>query len=162
MLHMIGITEEIQVNKRSAIPLRSIGFSTTVVVLLGLINIGSTVAFSAIVSLTIAGLFTSYLIPISLMIIKRIQGDHIHWGPWRLGRSGIWINIASACFLTISIVFSFFPPALPVTPVSMNWSVVVFMGSIFVGLIYYGFHGRHVYYGPVVERPIIITHEGDI
>ena len=96
------------------------------------------------------------------MIIKRTQGGHIHWGPWRLGRSGLWINIASACFLTISIVFSFFPPALPVTPVSMNWSVVVFMGSIFVGLIYYGFHGRHVYHGPVVERPIIVTHESDL
>lgn len=144
------------------IPLRSIGFSTVVVVLLGLINIGSTVAFAAIVSLTIAGLFSSYLIPITLLILKRLSGEYIHWGPWRLGHWGIWINLLSVCYLTISILFSFFPPMVPVTAVTMNWSVVVFVGTILVGLVYFVVHGRKVYHGPVVERPIITTHETDL
>ncbi|MCJ1299474.1 hypothetical protein MMC08_002266 [Hypocenomyce scalaris] len=125
------------VNKRMAIPLRSIVFCASVTALIGLINVGSTVAFNAIVSLTIAGLFTSYMIPIILLIIKRFKGDYIRWGPWRLGLAGLYINIISVCFLTISIVFSFVPPELPVTAVTMNW----------------------IYHGPVVERPIIVTDE---
>ncbi|MCJ1237280.1 hypothetical protein MMC14_005265 [Varicellaria rhodocarpa] len=149
------------VKKRFAIPLRAIAFSSVAVALIGLINIGSSVAFDAIVSLTISGDFTSYLIPIVLLIFKRLNGEQVHWGPWRLGPSGLYINILSACFLIISICFSFFPPALPVTPVSMNWSIVMFGGTVLLGMAYYVAYGRKVYNGPVVERPIIVTREGD-
>ncbi|KAA6414258.1 MAG: Amino acid polyamine transporter I [Lasallia pustulata] len=147
------------VNKRAAIPLRSIVFCGVVTALIGLINVGSTVAFNAIVSLTIAGLFMSYMIPITLLIIKRCKGDYIRWGPWRLGPTGLYINIISVCFLTISIIFSFFPPGLPVTAVTMNWSVVVFPAVVIFGLIFYAVRGNKIYHGPVVERPIIITDE---
>ena len=158
---MYGLTIPTQVSKRSAIPLRSVGFCAVVSALIGLINIGSTVAFNAIVSVTIAGLFTSYLIPIILLILKRFKGESIRWGPWTLGRAGLYVNIISACFLTISIVFSFFPPGLPVTPVTMNWSIVMFGGSVLFGLAFYGVRGRKIYHGPVVERPLIVTQAHD-
>lgn len=146
-------------NKRMSIPLNSVLFCVTLTGIICLINIASTVAFNAIVSLTIAGLFSSYLIPIILIAWRRVSSEEVRWGPWKLGKLGLFINIFSICFLTISIVFSFFPPGIPVTLVSMNWSVVVFGGTVFLGWIFYIVHGSKNYNGPIVERGIIPSEE---
>lgn len=144
----------------SALPLRSVFFCATITALIGLINIGSSAAFNAIVSITIGGLFISYLIAILLMIRKRVKREHIRMGPFSLGKWGLATNIIAACFLTISTVFSFFPPAVPVTLVTMNWSCVVFGGVVLMGLAYYAISGRHRYNGPIIERPILLTERG--
>jgi hypothetical protein len=123
--------------------------------LICVINVGSTAAFNAIISLTTAGLFASYEIAIILMVIKKIKNENIQYGPWTLGRFGIVINISSICFLTITIFFSFFPSALPVTLANMNWSAVVFLGELFLGLIWYTGWGRKIYNGPIVEAGVV-------
>lgn len=150
-----------QVNERSGLPLRSVLLCTLITALIGIINVGSTVAFNAIVSLTMAGLFTSYMIPIILLVLKRVKGEEIPFGPWRMGPLGIFVNLASIGFLAISIVFGFFPPSLPVTPANMNWSIVVFGGELLIGLVYYAVRGRVVYTGPIVETPIVLTQSGE-
>lgn len=116
-------------------------------------------ANSAIVSLTEAGLFLSYLIPICLIMIKKIRGESVRYGPWSMGKLGVFVNAFSAVFLAISVFFSFWPPAIPVTAVSMNWSIVVFGGFVIIGLVWYAVLGRKQYNGPVVERPILATEE---
>ena len=143
---------------KSALPLRSVIFCAVLTGLICLINIGSTVAFNAIVSITIAGLFTSYAIPIVLMIMKRVRHEEVRMGPFCMGPTlGLIVNIYAVCFLTISIIFSFFPPALPVTPSTMNWSCLMFGGMVIIGLVWYAIWGRHAYNGPIVERPILMT-----
>jgi choline transport protein len=142
-----------------SIPLNSVLFCVTLTGIICLINIASTVAFNAIVSLTIAGLFSSYLIPIILIAWRRVSSEEVRWGPWKLGKLGFLINIFSICFLITSIVFSFFPPGIPVTLVSMNWSIVVFGGTVFLGSIFYILQGRKNYNGPIVERGIIPSEE---
>lgn len=149
------------VDERTALPLRSIAFCAVVSAIIGLINIGSTVAFNAIVSLTMAGLFTSYLTVIVLMIIKRVEGETLEFGPWSLGRAGLPINILSACFLVLIVFFSFFPPATPVTLMTMNWSCLMWGGSMLIGLAYYAVLGRKRYHGPVVEKVIVLTGKPD-
>lgn len=144
-------------DQRSALPLRSIGFCTIVSAIIGLINIGSTVAFNAIVSLTIASLFVSYLVAIVSMIAKRVKGDSVEFGPWSLGWAGLPVNLIATGFLIISVVFSFFPPAVPVTLPTMNWSCVMWGGSTLIGLLYYVVIGRKVYHGPIRERAIVLT-----
>lgn len=74
---------------------------------------------SAIVSLTEAGLFLSYLIPIILLMIRKIKGETIRYGPWKMGPVGVAVNGFSVVFLVLSVFFSFFPPAIPVTAVTM-------------------------------------------
>ena len=149
------------VDKRTALPLRSIGFCAIISAIIGLINIGSTVAFNAIVSLTIAGLFISYLTVICLMMIKRVKRETIEFGPWSLGWAGLPINALSACFLILSVFFSFFPPATPVTLLTMNWSCLMWGGSTLIGLAYYAVLGRKIYHGPIVEKPIVLTEKSD-
>lgn len=144
-----------QVNKTLAIPLRSIVLCSIIPCLIGLILIGSLYAFNAIVSLTEAGLFISYLIPIMLIMIKKIKGEHINYGPWRLGRMGVAVNAFSAVFLILSTFFSFFPPVTPVKPIIlMNWSIVVFGGWVIIGLVWFAIFGRKNYTGPIVERTL--------
>jgi choline transport protein len=139
-----------------AIPLNSVLFCASLTAIICLINIASSVAFNAIVSLTIAGLFSSYFIPIALIASKRLSAEEIRWGPWKLGpKMGFAVNIFSLCFLAISIVFSFFPPGIPITLVSMNWSILVFGGTVVLGIVFYIVRGHNNYNGPIMERGII-------
>ncbi|KAJ5722583.1 Amino acid/polyamine transporter I [Penicillium malachiteum] len=147
------------VNTGSNLPVRAVGLCAFITALICVINVGSSAAFNAIISLTTAGLFASYEISIILMLIKKIKGESIPYGPWTLGRFGIVINIASISFLTIAIFFSFFPEELPVTAENMNWSVVVFSGELIIGLVWYAVRGRKVYNGPIID-PGVMPHGG--
>jgi len=148
-----------RVDRRTGIPLRAALASTVASALLLLINIGSTVAFNAIVSITTAGLFTSYAIPIALMLRKRLLGEEVRMGPWRMNATmGLAVNVFAVAFLLISLFFSFWPPALPVTLVTMNWSCAVFGGVVVLGVMWYAVAGRKAYHGPVVE----VGHAGEL
>ncbi|KAJ6021942.1 Amino acid/polyamine transporter I [Penicillium herquei] len=147
------------VSTGSNLPVRAVGLCAFITALICTINVGSSAAFNAIISLTTAGLFASYEISIILMLIKKIKGESVPYGPWTLGRFGIVINIASISFLTIAIFFSFFPEELPVTAENMNWSIVVFSGELIIGLVWYAVRGRKVYNGPIID-PGIMPHGG--
>jgi amino acid transporter len=129
--------------------LNAVLVSLAVTVLLSLINIGSTVALSAIVSLTITSLMSSYIISISCIVIKRLRGETLPRRRWSLGRFGLAVNIGALCFLLPMFVFSFFPLTTPVTPTIMNWSIVMYAGMIIFATAYYWLGGRHSFIPPV-------------
>ena len=85
------------------------------------------------------------------MIIKRFSGERINFGPWNLGRYGLAINIFAAIYTLVTVIFTFFPPALPVDAVTMNYSCVVYGGVIILGLIYYAIRGHKKFVGPSIE-----------
>ncbi len=118
---------------------------------LALIQIGSYVAFNAIVSLTVSSYLTSYLIAIVCLIIRRMRGGKLKLGPWNLGRYGLAINLFAALYTVVTVVFSFFPPSLPATAKSMNYSCVIFGGVVLLGTVYYVLHGHKAYVGPSTE-----------
>ncbi|KAI9647065.1 hypothetical protein NHQ30_005067 [Ciborinia camelliae] len=62
------------VNRKTHIPLWSIAITTIVSCLLGLINIGSATAFNDVVSLSVSGLYSSYLICAVLLLYRRLTG----------------------------------------------------------------------------------------
>ncbi|QSS63400.1 amino acid permease [Histoplasma capsulatum] len=138
-----------RVHPKSKVPVNSILASTVITILLSLINIGSTEAFNAIASLTIASLFMSYLVCIGCFIYRRLQWKEIPPARFSLGACGLPVNIISFLYLSFAIVFTFFPNNNYPTAVSMNWSVLVFgFVVIFAGLQYL-IHGRKIYDGPV-------------
>ncbi|KAF2796058.1 amino acid transporter [Melanomma pulvis-pyrius CBS 109.77] len=83
------------------VPIRSIALVSIVIVLLSLINIGSSTALNAILSLSTIALYTSYIIPITCLIFMRfrvpdkiydsqagraeISEGQLVFGPWNLG-----------------------------------------------------------------------------
>lgn len=144
------------------IPLISIIVTTIISCLISLINIGSSTAFNAIISLTIAGLYGSYLVCCSLLIWRRCTGaislpgegssGTLTWGPWRLhGWFGIAVNAFACVYMVIIIFFSFWPPVIRPDKETMNYSVVVTGAVLIFSIIYYLIRARKVYTGPVVE-----------
>ena len=140
-----------KVNSSRAVPINAIAVTTVCCMLLGLINIGSTAAFYAIVGVTTVALYFTYLIPVCLILMKRLKGEHIAYGPWRLGRWGLPVNIFSIFYSTFISIFLFFPSFLPVTALNFNWTVVVFFGVILISMGYWVAFGRRQFNGPVKE-----------
>jgi choline transport protein len=120
-------------------------------VVLSLINIASTAAFNAIVGLATVALYFTYLMPIIMLVIRRINGDHIRFGPWKLGSLGLWINLFAIVYTVVTSIFLFFPSFIPVTPLNMNWSSAVFAATLLISLISWFVYGRRTYAGPLKE-----------
>lgn len=121
-----------------------------------LINIGSTVAFNAFTTLLVAGFYSAFLISVSVLLYQRLRfPSKIQWGPFRLGRFGVTINVLSMLYSIIGVVFSFFPPTAKPNALSMNWSIAVYGGVMIFSLIFRVFHGRKVYTGPLRETRLL-------
>jgi choline transport protein len=145
-----------RIEPRTKLPLYAITTCVVITMLLGLINIGSSAAFNAVVSLVVAGYLGSYILPIGLLLHTRIRNpSSIHYGPWSLGRFGVATNAFSLVWIVIVMVFSFFPAAIPITLTTMNWSCLIWGGTQIMGLAYYFLFQRGRYNGPIVETSVI-------
>ncbi|KAM5440841.1 hypothetical protein MferCBS31731_003980 [Microsporum ferrugineum] len=143
-----------KIDKRFVVPLNSLCVSFFIVCLLSLINIGSSVAFQAIISLGTASLLSSYIISISCVRLRRWRGEPLPPARWSMGAWSSTVETMAILFLLITFGFSFFPLTREVTTMNMNWSCAIFGGVIIFALIYYFAHARNVYQGPVTRiRP---------
>jgi choline transport protein len=143
------------VHPRMKVPVISIVVSASITCLLSLINIGSAAVFNAIVSLTVAGIFGSYLIPFTLFMHKRVCHPlYLTPGPWTLGRFGPYVNGFAIIWSTVMMMFSFWPASVPVTAITMNWSCVLWSGVVIFAIGFWFIHGKSVYQGPVMETNV--------
>ena len=138
------------VNKRQQVPVRMVVLISILQALLGLLYLGSTTAFDAVISMSILGLYASYLLPIIFMLLQRYRKTtSIPRGVFRLGHIGGYItNIASVLWLIFAMIFSTFPNYEPVNAQNMNYSVVVMSGWLVAGAAYYYTGGNHRYVEP--------------
>jgi choline transport protein len=114
-----------------------------VIVLLSLINIGSSVAFNAFISLSTIALYTSYDIPIACLISMRLRvknkvcesmagqvqvlEERLGFGPWNLGKYGMLVNVCAVCYATLMLPFMALPTSLPLTAATMNYAGPIFL-----------------------------------
>lgn len=114
--------------------LNALGLMSGVCWLLSFIYIGSSTAFNAIISLTSIGLHISYILPIRFIIPRKIRGPPVAFGPFKLGKWGIPINLFSLVYLFFVIIWIPFPIELPVTGSNMNYAgpilLVVIIGAV--------------------------------
>lgn len=132
---------------------------------LSLIALGSYVAFSNTVNLSIGGLYASYFIVCFLLLWRRLQGispysertaredaKTLQWGPWKVpGIWGVANNLFACVYLLTLWFFSFWPGSVEVTAQSMNFSSVTFGGTVLFAVLWYFVHGKKTYKGPIVE-----------
>lgn len=64
-----------KVAKHNQVPIMAICVASGLAALLHLIYIGSSVAFNDVVSLTITGFYSSYFLPASLLLYRRVKGQ---------------------------------------------------------------------------------------
>ncbi|KAJ5211391.1 Amino acid/polyamine transporter I [Penicillium cf. griseofulvum] len=147
-----------EVNTTLKVPVRMVLVVGFLQMLLGLLYLGSSTAFNAVLSMAILGMYASYLSPIVFMLIygRRRSAPIARGfgsGSFNLGpRWGPIVNIVAILWLIIAMAFSTFPTVQPVTPENMNYCIVVTMGWMLIGgLYYYLLGGKKRFTGPVVE-----------
>ncbi|WEW54853.1 hypothetical protein PRK78_000279 [Emydomyces testavorans] len=143
-----------KVDNRYVVPLNALCVSFVIVCLLALINVGSEVAFNAVISLGIVSLLASYIISISCVRLKRWRGEQLPPARWSMGKWSSTVETLAIIFLVIAWIFAFFPLTRQVDVKTMNWSCAIFGGVVIFALVYYFAHAKNVYTGPVTRiRP---------
>lgn len=150
------------------VPARSITLVSTIVLILSLINLGSSTALSAVISLSTIGLYVSYIIPITCLIILRLRvpvtvysstaghadvsEERLVFGPWNLGRWGLIVNLYAVCYAILLVPFMTLPTSLPLTYMTMNYAGPVFGAVILFAIGDWLYLGRKRFTGPKRDR----------
>ncbi|CAG8157253.1 unnamed protein product [Penicillium nalgiovense] len=131
------------------IPLRALFLVASCIFALSFIQIGSTAAFNAILSLSTLGLYISYLIPLVLLVLKRFTAPQdIPRGTFSLGKFGLPMNLLAILFATYFVIFLPFPATVPVTAEDMNYAGPVLGFVILFACVDWIVRGRHKWEGP--------------
>lgn len=139
-----------QVHPKLQVPTYAIGLTSLITVALALINIGSSTAFNAIISLQLASLMLTYAASIGCVLIRRLlHPDLLPAARWSLGRFGTVVNVGGFMYAVFAFFWCFWPGSTPVELKTFNWSVVIFVAIAVVSMVMYVFQGRYVYDGPV-------------
>lgn len=130
------------------VPANAVALTCGITMLLSLINIGSTAAFNAIISLQIVALMASYSISISCVLYRRLT-DTLPHARWSLGKFGVPINVFGIAYALFAFFWCFWPNTTPVELETFNWAVVIFVAVVISCVVAYFVKGRKVYVGPV-------------
>lgn len=139
-----------RVDKKRHIPQNAIILTSIISICLGLIYIGSPVAFYAITSLLTVALLQCYCLSIGCHLWRRIyHPETLPPARFPLGKLGIPINAAAVVWSFWCFFWSFWPQFSPVTAPSFNWASVIFVGVLVVATIHFVLVAHRTYTGPV-------------
>lgn len=130
-----------RVDEKHGTPIWALVLTTLIQLLLGLINLGSSSAFLAFVSVGVISLAVSYGIPISISLFHRRRDVNI--AKWTLGKPIGWtVNVIALLWIVFETILFSMPTVLPVTAASMNYAIVVFFGFMTLSAIWYAVYAR--------------------
>ncbi|OAA50569.1 amino acid permease [Metarhizium rileyi] len=139
-----------KVHTRLGLPLNALILTSVIVILFGLIFLGSTSAFNAIISASVVALDLSYAMPIA---VNFLQGRNaLPDRKWKLPRWLGWLaDCISLSYISLTTVLFLFPPGLPVTGSNMNYCIVAFAIIITISVFQWIIDGRKNFTGPRVN-----------
>jgi Amino acid transporters len=130
-----------KVDKRLGTTLWALVLTTVVQMLVSLINIGSSSAFLAFVSVGVISLAIANAIPIAISVCN--GRNEVNSAPWTMGAAVGWpVNMVALLWTAFEVVLFSMPQTLPVTGASMNYGSTVFVGLLIFGGIYYATYGH--------------------
>lgn len=136
----------------NGVPVPAVLASTVIVIIFGLVYLGSSAALNAILSTSVVALNVSYCVPISLVLIRGrgiLSPDSLPAGTFKLGPIlGPICNIVGLIFTIVTTVFFLFPPEIPATGSSMNYAVAVFAIVAIIATVTWFVQGRKKFVGP--------------
>jgi len=138
-----------RVHPTLGVPLNALILTVVLVCIFGCIFLGSTAALNAILSASVVALGVSYGIPVAILLCR--GRSVLPKGSFNLGKFGYFCNIVGVAFVLITTVFFCFPPAIPTSGSSMNYTVVAFAIVLIVATIQWWVDGRKNFKGPRVE-----------
>jgi amino acid transporter len=137
-----------RINKRTRTPTNSIWLAAVGAFILGLPYLWSPVAYAAVTSIAVIGLYIAYGIPILLRLRK---GDSFERGPWHLGRWSRPVGIIAVVWIAFIAILFVLPQVYPITLTTFNYSIVA-VAVVLVGTgIWWMVSARHWFKGPKVQ-----------
>jgi amino acid permease (GABA permease) len=134
-----------RINPRTRTPTNSIWFAAVFAFILGVPYIWSPVAYAAVTSIAVIGLYIAYVIP---TLLRRLAGDRFQPGPWSLGKWSPavgWIGVIWVVIITVLFVL---PEVSPVTADTFNYAPVAVGVVILYAGVYWLVSARKWFKGP--------------
>ncbi|HWG26901.1 amino acid permease [Actinospica sp.] len=100
-----------EVHTGSRVPRYAVWVAVLGACVLGVLNLWSTVAFNAAITINVIGLYTAYAIPVFLRLR---QGDNFQRGPWHLGRWSSLVGWIAVGWVVAADILFVLPSTNPV------------------------------------------------
>ncbi|KAK1423101.1 hypothetical protein QVD17_18396 [Tagetes erecta] len=131
------------------VPIHAVWLSAFIAFCMALTSLGSIVAFQAMTSIAVIGLYIAYALPIFFRIT--LARNSFVPGPFTLGPFSLVIGwIAVLWVVTISVLFSL-PVAYPITDQTLNYTPVAVGGVFIIVVLYWILNARYWFKGPVTN-----------
>jgi amino acid permease (GABA permease) len=141
-----------KINARTRTPTNSIWFAAVGAFILGLPYLWNPVAYTAVTSIAVIGLYIAYGIPI---LLRRLAGARFQRGPWHLGSWSPlvgWIAVIWIVFITILFVL---PQAAPGNTLqTFNYAPVAVGAVLIYSGGYWFLSARNWFKGPKVQGTV--------
>jgi len=138
-----------KINPRTRTPTNSIIFATVGAWLLGLPYLWSPVAYAAVTSIAVIGLYLAYGMPV---LLRLLAGEKFQRGPWHLGRWSYvvgWIAVIWIAFIAILFVLPQVSPGTTLT--TFNYAIVAVAVVLLYSGGYWFLSARNWFKGPKVQ-----------
>jgi amino acid permease (GABA permease) len=100
-----------RVNKRTRTPTNSIWLAAIGALILGLPYLWNAVAYAAVTSIAVIGLYIAYILPV---ILRLRLGDRFKRGPWHLGRWSRVVGVIATIWVAFITILFMLPQAFPI------------------------------------------------
>ncbi|MFF0410694.1 amino acid permease [Kitasatospora sp. NPDC004745] len=137
-----------RIDPRTQTPTNAVWLATGGALLLGLPALWNTTAYTAVTSISVIGLYISYVLPVYLRLR---QGEDFPRGPWHLGRWSRPIGIVAVVWTAVITVLFMLPTASPITAESFNYTPVAVAVVVGFAGVWWLASARNWFTGPVVH-----------
>jgi amino acid permease (GABA permease) len=138
-----------RIDPRTQTPNNAIWLGTVGAFLFGLPALWNSTAFAAVTSVSVIGLYLSYVIPVYLRLR---QGEEFERGPWHLGRWSRPIGLIAVGWTALISVLFMLPTTSPIKAGNFNYtSVAITVVLGFAGIWWFA-SARHWFTGPRVQQ----------
>jgi len=138
------------VNSKTQTPTATVILVFLVDSLLLLLNLVNSTAFIAVTSIATIGYQISYAIPIFMRLTY--SSNTFVKGPFNLGRFGEVTGWISVIFLSFTSLCFLFPTSYPITMQNMNYTPLILIFTLAIGIIHWNFFAKHDFTGPGRKR----------
>ncbi len=137
-----------KINPRTRTPTNSIWLAAGGAFLLALPYLWSPVAYFAVTSIAVIGLYIAYVIPVYLRLKA---GDQFDRGPWHLGRWSKPIGVIAVAWVVFISILFMLPQVSPVTIETFNYAPVAVLVVLLFAGVWWVASARKWYEGPKVQ-----------
>jgi amino acid transporter len=143
-----------RINHKTRTPTNSIWLAAIGAFILGLPYLWSPVAYFAITSIAVIGLYVAYIAPVFLRVRA---GSRFKPGPWSLGKWGPLIGSVATIWVVFIVILFMLPQYLPQTDANgfvwadLNFTPLVFLVVLGGAAIWYAVSAKNWFKGPKVQ-----------